>query len=119
MMSLTPVAMIALYSVDSELVLWTTSTTLSFRGSGYITLDMTWTTPLVATWSAMLTLQPLAVTVGGGIGYERIDFKNGYEVYVQYPTSFDTSKFSCSFSLFFFLNVFEIIKVKSYFSLLS
>lgn len=64
----------------------------------------------------MLTLQPLAVTVGGGIGYERIDFKNGYEVYVQYPTSFDTSKFSCSFSLtdlFFFLNVFEIIKVKS------
>lgn len=67
----------------------------------------------------MLTLQPLAVTVGGGIGYERIDFKNGYEVYVQYPTSFDTSKFSCSFSLFFFLNVFEIIKVKSYFSLLS
>lgn len=100
-MSLTPVAMIALYRVDSELVLWTTSTTLSFRGSGYITLDMTWTTPLVATWSAMLTLQPLAVTVGGGIGYEKIKF------YVQYPTSFDTTKFSCSFS-YFFKNMFEI-----------
>lgn len=47
--------------------------------------------------------------VGGGIGYERIDFKNGYEVYLIF---FDIFKFSCLFFLFFFLNVFEIIKVK-------
>jgi hypothetical protein len=69
MMSLTFVAIIALYSVDSELVLWTTSTMLSLSGNGNITLEITWMTPLVAFWLARVTLQPLAVTTGGGSGY--------------------------------------------------